>query len=213
MMNPENTDNLEININTPSSPLVPLHIHNFVKDINIPIEMKIQTNDSLNMTGGSATATTDNGIFGYFKSFFQGFSQQTLQKKKHDTQNKSYLNSLFYSGNEEKSKVDNPEKENEEKSKVDNPEKENEEKPKVDNPEKENEEKPKVDNPEKENEDEDEEKVDNPPEKENEDEEKDVVITKIILTTEDPEMILRESMKGTKLYYLSERKDLPSQWV
>jgi hypothetical protein len=43
--------------------------------------------------------------------------------------------------------------------------------------------------------------------------EEDVVITKIILTTEDPEMILRESLKGTKLYYLAERKDLPSQWV
>jgi hypothetical protein len=180
-MNPENTDNLEININTPSSPLVPLHIHNFVKDINIPIEMKIETNDSMNMTGGSGSATTDNGIFGYFKSFFQGFSQQTLQKKKHDTQNKSYLNSLFYSGNEEKPKVDNSSSlEKEDENENDN-----------------------LSSLEKED--------DNTSSLETE--EVDIVITKIILTTEDPEMILRESMKGTKLYYLSERKDLPSQWV
>jgi hypothetical protein len=167
-MNPETEkkDNLEIYINPPSSPLVPLQIHNFVKEINVPVEMKIQTNDRENMettmTGGNVT---NNGIFGYFKSFFQGFSQQSIQKKKHDTQNKSYLNSLFYSGNEEKPKVDIPSTEKEES------------------------------------------KVDIPSTEEN------TVITKIILTTEDPETVLRESLKGTKLYYFAERKDLPSQWV
>ena len=192
--NSEKKDNLEINLNQPSS-LVPLQIRNFVKEINTPIEMKIRTNDRENMetmTGGNAT--TNNGFFGYFKSFFQGFSQQSIQKKKHDTQNNSYLNSLFYSGNEEKSKkpnIDNPSSENEE-DKIENPSSENEE-DKIENPSSENEE-DKIDNPSSEN-------------------EEDVVITKIILTTEDPEMILRESLKGTKLYYLAERKDLPSQWV
>jgi len=205
--NPEKKDNLEINLNQPSSSLVPLQIRNFVKEINTPIEMKIQTNDRENMetmTGGNAT--TNNGIFGYFKSFFQGFSQQSIQKKKHDTQNKSYLNSLFYSGNEEKSKepnIDNPSSENEEPN-IDNPSSVNEE-PNIDNPSSENEE-PNIDNPSSENE---EPNIDNP----SSENEEDVVITKIILTTEDPEMILRESLKGTKLYYLAERKDLPSQWV
>ena len=194
----EKKDSLEIHINPPSSPLVPLHIHNFVKEINVPVEMKIQTNDRENtMTGGSENTKTDNGIFGYFKSFFQGFSQQSLQKKKHDIQNKSYLNSLFYSGNgnEEKpkeSKVDIPTTEEKtEESKVDIPvTEEKTEESKVDIPVTEKEE------------------MDIPPFTE-----ENKVSTKIILTTEDPETVLRESLKGTKLYYFAERKDLPSQWV
>jgi hypothetical protein len=186
--NLEKKDYFEININPPSSPLVPLQIHNFVKEINVPVEMKIQTNDRENidtMTGGNETITKDNGFFGYFKSFFQGFSQQSLQKKKHETQNKSYMNSLFYSGNEEKPKESNLNVQDTPLEK---------EEPNVQDTPLEKEE-PNVE--------------DTPPEEE----EKDIVITKIMLTTEDPEMVLRESLKGTKLYYFSERKDLPSQWV
>jgi hypothetical protein len=150
--NSEKKDNLEINLNQPSSPLVPLHIRNFVKEINVPVEMKIQTNDRENMetmTGGSST--TDNGIFGYFKSFFQGFSQQSLHKKKHDTQNKSYLNSLFYSGNEEKTKEPNIDNvSSEEKTKepnIDNVSSEEKTKePNIDNVSSEEKEEPNIDN-------------------------------------------------------------------
>jgi hypothetical protein len=192
-----NRENLEININKPSSPLVPLQIHNFVKEINIPVEMKIQTNNNNNMTGGGTT--TDNGIFGYFKSFFQGFSQQTLQKKKHDTQNKSYLNSLFYSGNEEKQKESESIPTEEEKSESIPTEEQ-----------KESESIPTEEQKESESIPTEEQKSESiPTEEQNENTE----ITKIILTTEDPETILRESLKGTKLYYLTERNDLPSQWV
>ena len=199
---PEKKTNLEIHIKPPSSPLVPLHIHNFVKEINVPVEMKIQTKDRENtMTGGSENTTTDNSIFGYFKSFFQGFSQQSLQKKKHDSQNKSYLNSLFYSGNEAKTKESTVDIPSTEKEEVDIPSTEKEE---VDIPSTEKEE---VDIPSIEKEEEKEE-VDIPPFTE-----ENKVITKIILTTEDPETVLRESLKGTKLYYFAERKDLPSQWV
>jgi len=154
-----NSEKLEININQPSSPLVPLNIYNSIKEINIPVEIKIETINTADiMRGGGENTNTDNSIFGYFKSFFRGFSQQSIQKKKHDTQNKSYLNSLFYEDKKE-------------------PEPEPEPEPEI---------------------------------KENEN----LEITKIILlTTENPEMVLRESLKGTKLYYLAERKDLPSQWV
>jgi hypothetical protein len=185
-MNSENTtDNLEININQPSSPLVPLNIYNSIKEINIPVEIKIETiHKDIMRGGGGENTNTDNSIFGYFKSFFQGFSQQSVQKKKHDTQNKSYLNSLFYSGNEEK-------KEPEIKEVV-------------------------ILQPETKEEESKEVVILQPETKEEESETKEnenIEITKIILTTEDPEMVLRESLKGTKLYYLAERKDLPSQWV
>ena len=172
-MNSENTNNLEININQPSSPLVPLNIYNSIKEINIPVEIKIETTNKDIMRGGGVI-NTDNSLFGYFKSFFQGFSQQNVQKKKHETQNKSYLNSLFYSGNEDK-KESEPNKSEPNKSEI-------------------------------------EEEVSLAEEYETEEKEN-IEITKIILTTEDPEMVLRESLKGTKLYYLAERKDLPSQWV
>jgi len=212
-MNSENTDNLEINLNQPSSPLVPLNIHNFVKEINIPIEMKIQTNDKENtntMTGGNAT--TDNGIFGYFKSFFKGFSQQSHQKKNHDTQNKSYLNSLFYSGNEEKKESETKDvalgEENknipqESETKIVPLNQENENIPQ------ESETKDVALGEENKNILQDSETKDVALDQENEN----IEITKIILTTEDPEMVLRESLKGTKLFHLAERTDLPSQWV
>ena len=186
----KNTENLEININQPSSPLVPLNIYNSIKQINIPVEIKIETTNKDIMRGGGGF-NTDNSIFGYFKSFFQGFSQQNVQKKKHETQNKSYLNSLFYSGNEDNKKPEpqNLPKESEPKE-VSLPEEK-------DNLPKESESKEK----------------DNLPDESETEENENIEITKIILTTEDPEMILRESLKGTKLYYLAERKDLPSQWV
>jgi len=183
----ENTENLEININKPSSPLVPLNIHSFVKEINIPVEIKIETTNVDIMTGGSANTNTNtnNGIFGYFKSFFQGFSRQNVQKKKHDIQNKSYLNSLFYSGNEDKTE---PEPKNPPTKTVSLPIEAEQKVVSLD-------------------------EKDILPEESESKEYENIEITKIILTTEDPETVLRESLKGTKLYYLAERKDLPSQWV
>lgn len=90
---------VEIKITSPYSPLLTLQIHNFIKDVNIPIKMDIETDNTI-ITGGGEKS--DTSFFSYFQSFFQNFSQQTLQEKKHETKNKSYLNSLFYSGNEEK---------------------------------------------------------------------------------------------------------------
>jgi len=96
----ETTVNLEINITSPSSPFLPLQIYHFKKQINVPVTTKIEdTNTS--MVGGGATENNSNGIFGYFKSFFQGFSQNTLQTKKYNNQNKKHLDKLFYSGNSE----------------------------------------------------------------------------------------------------------------
>jgi len=96
----ETTVNLEINITSPSSPFLPLQIYHFKKQINVPITTKIEdTNTS--MVGGGATENNSNGIFGFFKSFFQGFSQNTLQTKKHNNQNEKHLDKLFYSGNSE----------------------------------------------------------------------------------------------------------------
>ena len=102
MSNPKSS--LEINVISPYSPLLTLQIHHFIKDVNVPIKNDIETNNSI-ITGGGEKSNTDTSIFGYFKSFFQNFSQQTLQEKKHETKNKSYLNSLFYSGNEKKEEI------------------------------------------------------------------------------------------------------------
>lgn len=169
----ENKENsLEITITSPSSPLVPLQIHDFVKDINVPIDTKVNTNTPV-ITGGSTTET-NTGFLGYFKSFFQRFSQSSNQQKKQETEYKSSFQKLFYSGDGTKN-----EKEEEIKTK------ENESEPKGEDDS-----------------------------IETEEEDMDTEITKIILTTtEDPEIVLRESLKGTKLYYFTERTELPSQWV
>jgi hypothetical protein len=164
-VNENQKNSLEIPITSPSSPLVPLQIHEFVKDVNIPIETKVNTNTPI-ITGGSGSGSdTNTGFLGYFKSFFQRFSQQ----KKQDVQDNSSFQKLFYSGDG-----------------IDKPKEEEETKP-------------------KEEETKEEEEIDD-----------EVEITKIILITkEDPEIVLRESLKGTKLYYFMERteSDLPSQWV
>lgn len=92
-------NSLEIKITSPYSPLLTLHIHHFIKDVNVPIKNDIETDNTIITGGGGEKA--DTSFFNYFKSFFQNFSQQKLQEKKHETKNKSYMNSLFYSGNEE----------------------------------------------------------------------------------------------------------------
>jgi hypothetical protein len=98
----ETTVNLEINLTSPSSPFLPLQMYQFKKQINVPITTKIEDTDmNTSMVGGSGIENNSNGIFGYFKSFFQGFSQNILQTKKHNHQNKKHLDKLFYSGNSE----------------------------------------------------------------------------------------------------------------
>lgn len=162
MSEPDNKQNsLEIPITSPSSPLVPLHIHNFIKEIDVPVDTKVNT-ISPTITGGSTTET-NTGFIGYFKSFFQRFSQSSNQQKKQEAQDQSTFQKLFYSGDGIKK----------------------------------------------------EESVSKEEEKEIEtEEEQETEIAKIIITTaEDPEIVLRESLKGTKLYYFTERTGLPSQWV
>jgi hypothetical protein len=160
--NENKPNSLEIPIISPSSPLVPLHIDEFVKDMNVPVDTKVNTNAPV-ITGGSTTET-NTGIIGYFKSFFQRFSQSSNQQKKQESQDQSSFQKLFYSGDGIK-KEEESTKEMEE-------------------------------------------------EKEIETEEEETEITKIIITTtKDPEIVLRESLKGTKLYYFTERTELPSQWV
>jgi hypothetical protein len=169
----ENKNTLEINIQSPSSPLVPLNVHNFVRDIDVPIDTKIETTTT--MTGG----TTTGGIFGFFTSFFQRFYPQPEKKD-------PYLNKVFSSGNIE-SKID---KQNDtiiipqNKSLKTEPETELEKK--NDSLREENDDDVDIDNQE---------------------------ITKIILTTEDPDIILNDSLKGTKLFYFTQRTEVPSQWV
>ena len=173
----ENKQNsLEIPITSPSSPLVLLQIHDFVKDINIPIDTKVNTNAPV-MTGGSTTET-NTGFLGYFKSFFQRFSQSSNQQKKQDAQNTSSFQKLFYSGDGIQKEDDKTETKEETKTKESEAEQETNE-------------------------------------EEDMDADADAEITKIILSTteEDPEIVLRESLKGTKLYYFTERTELPSQWV
>ena len=182
-------NSLEIPIISPSSPLVPLQIHDFVKDINVTIDTKVNTNTPT-ITGGGGS---DTGILGYFKSFFQRFSQSSNQQKKQEAQNTSSLQKLFYSGDGNKIE-NNKTEENEKNEKTE----ENEKNEKTE------------ENEENEKTEENEENEENEKTEENEE------ITKIIITTtEDPNIVLRESLKGTKLYYFTERteEDLPSQWV
>jgi hypothetical protein len=70
------------------SPSINVYIKHFIKQMNIPIKFEIISND---MTGGGGT---DTGNSNYFQSFLQFFSQE---KQKEQT-DKTYLNSLFYSG-------------------------------------------------------------------------------------------------------------------
>ena len=161
-------NSLEIKITSPYSPLLTLQIHNFIKDVNVPIQNDIETDNTIITGGGGEKA--DTSFFGYFKNFFQNFSQQKLQEKKHETKNKSYLNSLFYSGNEETKKETETETEDESNANANananaNP---------------------------------------NPTQK----------ITKITLSTED-DVNIKETLKGTKLYYLAERSQStsPTNWV
>jgi len=240
--------NLEINIQSPTSPLVSFNIQNFIKNVNIPVDIKTETNAM--QTGGGG-----GGFFGYFKSFFQGVSQQTLQKKKHDTQNKSYLNSLFYSGkpNEIKEVPKEPPADPVVEPPTDpvveqpvepvveppaDPVVEPPAEPVVEPPAEpvveppaapvvEPPAEPVVEPPAEPVVEPPVEPVVEPPaepvvevptesgELEEEAESPDnLEITKIILTTsENPEIVLKNSLKGTKLFYLAERNDLPSQWV
>jgi len=163
---PDNTQNsLNISITSPSSPLVPLHIHDFIKEIDVPIQTKVNM-ITPTITGGSET-TTNTGFIGYFKSFFQQFSQSSKQQKKQEAQDQSTFQKLFYSGEGISSKKEEEPKQEEEEE-----------------------------------------------EEEEENIIKENIITKIIISTkEDPEIVLRESLKGTKLYYFTERTKLPSQWV
>jgi len=177
---PEKKNTLEINIQSPSSPLVPLNVHNFVKDINVPIDTKIETTTTMN--GGATQTTTTGGIFGFFTSFFQRFYPQSHKKDKDP-----YLNKVFSSGNANVI-------ENETKINMDSKEKDTilqnksmeEPSPSIFKESLREEDDVDMDNQE---------------------------ITKIILTTEDPDIILNDSLKGTKLFYFTQRTEVPSQWV
>lgn len=183
----ENKNTLEINIQYPSSPLVPLNIHNFVKDIDVPIDTKIETTTTMN--GGTIQTTTNSGIFSFFTSFFKRFYTQPTKKD-------PYLNKVFSSGNANANVV-----ENETKIDIDSKEKDTilqnksiEEQPTLVLEEK------KKDHLREEDYDDDED-VDNQE------------ITKIILTTDNPDIVLNDSLKGTKLFYFTQRTEVPSQWV
>jgi hypothetical protein len=177
----ETNVNLEINITSPSSPFLPLQLYQFKKQINIPITTKIEDTDmDTSMVGGSGIENHSNGIFGYFKSFFQGFSQNTLQTKKHNHQNKKHLDKLFYSGNSElreNTSKDLPEPVTTEPVTTE----------------------PVITEP----------VITEPVTIETE--KKDIEITKITLIAD--KIDLRESLKGTKIYFLEKRKDLPSHYV
>jgi len=178
----ENKNTLEINIQSPSSPLVPLNIHNFVRDINVSIDTKIETTTTMNGGGTPQTNTNITGIFEFFKSFFKGFSHISNKHEK-----EPYLHKIFSSGNANitENKINLQDTTNILSNKS-----------------------IKLD-------------TDSLDEKKNslrEDEDEDLdfnnqEITKIILTTDDPEIILNDSLKGTKLFYLTQRTELPSQWV
>ena len=71
------------------SPSINLYIKTFIKQINVPVTFEIISNT---MTGGGESK--DTGISQYFQSFLHFFSQEK-QKKQND---KTYLNTLFYSG-------------------------------------------------------------------------------------------------------------------
>jgi hypothetical protein len=81
------------------SPSINLYIKNFIKQINVPVTFEIISNT---MTGGGENK--DTGISQYFKSFLDFFSQEK-QKEQND---KTYLNSLFYSGEGPPKKGDKP---------------------------------------------------------------------------------------------------------
>ena len=176
----ENKNTLEINIQRPSSLLVPLNVHNFVRDINVPIDTKIETTTT--MSGGTTQTTTTGGIFSFFTSFFQRFYPQSHKKDKDP-----YLNKVFSSGNanvienETKIDIDSKEKDTILQNKSIEPEQHS---PILE--ESLREEEVDIDNQE---------------------------ITKIILTTEDPDIVLNDSLKGTKLFYFTQRTEVPSQWV
>ena len=177
----ENKNTLEINIQSPSSPLVPLNIHNFVKDIDVPIDTKIET--TITMNGGTIQTTT-GGIFSFFTSFFQRFYPQSHKKDKDP-----YLNKVFSSGNANVIQ-------NETKVNIDSKEKDTK---------KSMEEQPPTIIEEKKEESLREEEADMDMDNQE--------ITKIILTTEDPNIVLNDSLKGTKLFYFTQRTEVPSQWV
>jgi len=177
----ENKNSLEINIQSPSSPLVPLNVHNFVKDINVPIDTKIETTTTMN---GGATQTTTGGIFSFFTSFFQRFYPQSHKKNDKDP----YLNKVFSSGNanviENETKIDMHSKEN--NTILQNKSMEEQSPPILEDSLREEEADMDMDYQE---------------------------ITKIILTTDYPDIVLNDSLKGTKLFYFTQRTDTPSQWV
>jgi hypothetical protein len=183
----EHKNSLELNIQSPSSPLVPLNIHNFVKDIDVSIDTKIETTTSNTTTGGGTqTNTNTGGILGFFKSFFKGFS--TLQKS-HTNEKDPYLNKMFSSGN---INVIQPLPQQTDLQKNDSSREDKLTDSLIEDK--------KIDSSREEEEEEDFD-IDNQE------------ITKITLTTEDPNIILNESLKGTKLFYFAQRTEVPSQWV
>ena len=165
MIPEENTVDLEININTPSSSFLPFQIYQFKKQINVSVTTKIEDNDT-SIVGGGDESGSSNGIFGYFKSFFQGFSQTTIQNNKHNSQNKNQFDKLFYSG----SSI--PEKEEPREVLEKDLEQGIETEIEIN---------------------------------------ANIEITKITLSAE--KIDLRESLKGTKIYFLEKRKELPSHFV
>jgi len=166
MIPEENTVDLEINITNPSSSFLPFQIYQFKKQINVPVTTKIEDTDTSIVGGGGDESVPSNGIFGYFQSFFRGFSQTIIQNNKHNSQNKNQFNKLFYSG----SSI--PEKEE----------------------------------PREVLEKDLEQGIETETEKNT-----NIEITKITLSAE--KIDLRESLKGTKLYFLEKRKELPSHFV
>jgi hypothetical protein len=192
----EHKNSLELNIQSPSSSLVPLNIHNFVKDIDVSIDTKIETTTSNTTTGGGTqTNTNTGGILGFFKSFFKGFS--TLQKS-HTNEKDPYLNKMFSSGNI--NVIQPPQSTGLQKDDSSREDKQTNSLIEDKNIESSREEDKNIESSREEEEEEDFD-LDNQE------------ITKITLTTEDPNIILNESLKGTKLFYFAQRTEVPSQWV
>jgi len=173
---------MEINLSK-SSPIDALKINDFIQDVNVPIQTKLEHS----ISGGS----NNNGFFGYFKHLFHGFSKESQTNIDHGKQNTSFFSRLFHgNGNPIDPSVEPKENVKEE-------------------PREDMKEEPKENVKEEPREDVKEEVK----EEEYGDSLNDLETIKIILTTENPEIDLKESLKGTKFEYFVERSELPSRWV
>jgi hypothetical protein len=180
---------MEINLSK-SSPIDALKINEFIKDVNVPIQTKLEHS----IRGGN---NNNNGFFGYFKHLFHGFSKESQTNIDHGKQNTSFFSRLFHgNGNPIDLSVKEEEKEEPIEEEKEEPIEEEKEEP-----------------IEEEKEEPREEEKEEPREGEYEDSLNDLETIKIILTTENTEIDLKESLKGTKIEYFVERSELPSRWV